>query len=149
MQKRLLAILLLVGLFILDRLTKIFALKLLSEGVFDFALGFSFELSLNPGIAFSLSLPIWITLGFSVLILAVLMAIIIKSFDQSYLFFSLSLLWLGAFSNFLDRIHHLAVIDFISVWQFPIFNLADVYIVVAVILLWIYLYKKKTPGPSS
>ena len=53
----------------------------------------------------------------------------------------------GAFSNFIDRFYYQGVVDFISVPFFTVFNLADVYISLAVI--WILylevIYKKKKP----
>ena len=53
----------------------------------------------------------------------------------------------GAISNFIDRLIHGYVIDFIDVkifnYDYPIFNLADTFIVIGVILLIIYVWRCK------
>lgn len=53
------------------------------------------------------------------------------------LLWSLAILCAGAVGNLIDRIMHRYVIDFIyfSVINFPIFNVADIYVTVSVILL--------------
>ena len=78
------------------------------------------------------------------LILAFLLLYLIKSYQQEkYLtFFSLWLIILGAASNIIDRIKYNFVIDYIDFKFWPIFNLADMIIVVGVIIL-IYHYSKK------
>lgn len=53
----------------------------------------------------------------------------------------------GAIGNFIDRIVYGYVIDFIDIdifgWNYPIFNLADVFIVVGVILVMIDAWRCK------
>ncbi len=53
------------------------------------------------------------------------------------LLWSLAILCAGAVGNLIDRIMHRYVVDFIyfSVINFPIFNVADIYVTVSVILL--------------
>lgn len=60
------------------------------------------------------------------------------------------LLSLGIFSNLIDRLLYKVVIDYISVLSFPIFNIADIYITIGVIILliiWLkeeyYVYKNR------
>jgi signal peptidase II len=59
----------------------------------------------------------------------------------------------GAIGNFIDRIIYRGVIDFISVkifgYDYPIFNLADSFIVIGVIILLIYTYKGDKRGDRS
>ena len=53
----------------------------------------------------------------------------------------------GAIGNFIDRIVYGYVIDFIDIdifgWNYPIFNLADMFIVVGVILVMIDAWRCK------
>jgi signal peptidase II len=41
----------------------------------------------------------------------------------------------GGVSNIIDRLIYNGVVDFVSLWQFPVFNLADVFISLGAIWL--------------
>ncbi|MGI6487666.1 MAG: signal peptidase II [Syntrophothermaceae bacterium] len=63
---------------------------------------------------------------------------------------ALALLAGGAAGNFIDRIWHGQVIDFIDFGFWPVFNLADCAIVVgAVWLCWIFAGPEQTRGVNS
>mgnify|MGYP001344150579 CR=1 FL=1 len=47
----------------------------------------------------------------------------------------------GAFGNFIDRLCLGYVIDFINIYIFPVFNFADIYINIAVLLFVIEMFK--------
>ena len=59
----------------------------------------------------------------------------------------------GAIGNLLDRVIHGYVIDFISIkilgYNYPIFNLADIFIVSGVIILMIYTWRYGKYGDRS
>lgn len=64
---------------------------------------------------------------------------------------SLSLIISGAMGNLIDRLVYKYVVDFISIhfkdiYYFPIFNIADVLVVVGTILLVFYLLKEEKYG---
>lgn len=95
----------------------------------------------NTGVAFGfLKNRQWIPILFAAVIAAVFLAVYIKSPQKKRFFpFRLSLLGIiaGALGNMIDRIWHGYVIDFVyvSLIDFPVFNLADCYIVISIALL--------------
>jgi signal peptidase II len=54
----------------------------------------------------------------------IFLLILIKKFNSFFLWLVLA----GALSNFIDRFFYGCVVDYISIWNFPIFNLADFFI---------------------
>ena len=62
---------------------------------------------------------------------------------------ALSLVIAGGIGNLIDRIFRGGVIDFISIGKFPIFNIADMIIVVGWIILIISTIKKMTESPQE
>lgn len=52
---------------------------------------------------------------------------------------AVSLAFGGGISNLLDRIFRGGVLDFIQIWKFPTFNIADICVCVAWILLIVFL----------
>ncbi len=116
-------------LVLLDRITKVLAVKT----------PFS-SLMVNENLAFSLPLSTkLLTTGTIVLsIIIVLFCIwLIYTHKNTYTvgkITSLGLIIIGATSNIYDRIAYGGVIDFINIGLYFVFNVADVYIVIGVIL---------------
>ncbi|MFA5413246.1 MAG: signal peptidase II [Patescibacteria group bacterium] len=127
-------------LFFLDRLTKWFALKIPEGGVFLFSKKFiGFNLYKNFNLIFNIVLPEWLMYSLIVLILAALVWLLFKNYARQniFLIFSLSLIVAGAMSNLLDRLYFGFVVDFLSFFDYSIFNLSDVYIFSGVGLIFI------------
>ena len=104
-----------------------------------------FELSYheNTGIAFSLPVPIWASSLLSILLLGVgsYLAGRYLKWDKFVTPLIFSLIAGGALGNLFDRVLHGYVIDYISIWKWPVFNLADVTIFIGAVLLVIFYDK--------
>jgi signal peptidase II len=141
------AIVFFLGLFVvlLDRTLKALALHGVQVGFM--ADLFRFELYPNPVIAFSLGAPI----------LAIMVAVPIAI--MIFLFFGIRalrerapgvavpafLVVIASISNYLDRVLHGYVVDYVSAGRwFPVFNLSDVVIVFSIIMLVLQWKDKKS-----
>jgi signal peptidase II len=125
------------GLFIIDRLTKLYFLK---NSSLPGGWGEFFSLYLNQYIAFSIPLAIIVIYVLVSVILLGLIFVWWKNFKKQHvLYWPISLVIIGAVSNLLDRINYGAVIDFINLPFFSVFNLSDVYITSGVI--WIVYFE--------
>lgn len=135
-----------VPLIALDQVTKYYVVqgKLTAEFIPNY---FSFSLRYNEGIA--LSLPLKGTPQIALILLIILIGAyyVRKYFDLSKTTnqFIVASIFAGAAGNLIDRFTRGAVIDFIAVWNFPVFNLADVFIFYSVcVLIFLELRGKKT-----
>jgi len=96
-----------------------------------------FKYSENFGIAFSIPVPKTALLIATIGLLIFLTYYLVKELNlKKYVSqAALALIWAGGFGNLIDRIFRGYVVDFISIWKWPIFNVADVYILAGVLLL--------------
>jgi len=141
-------------LFSLDRITKIYLLNLQSSGIdIDFYINpfLNFYLVWNTGIGFGLaSMETNIYYHILTLIISIinigLIFLLIKSKEiNAYLF---ALIIGGSLGNLFDRLYYYAVPDFIDLhvgyYHWFIFNIADIFITVGIIgLIFVELLKKK------
>jgi lipoprotein signal peptidase len=110
------------GLIVFDQASKLFMLKYFEDLIF-----------LNYGIAFSLPVPTWITVTVAcVLTVSILTLKFRNLLEKDYLW---AILMAGAIGNMIDRVRIGAVIDFINLGFFPIFNFADIFLTVSAILI--------------
>lgn len=130
--------------FLIDWLSKIAAYSLLAKRTIVITNFLSLELSYNSGIAWSLfashkAVGYYTIIAVTFCVLAVLAKYTTDRQKQGYSVTGETLLLAGGFSNFIDRLLHRGVIDFIKIsfgkWSFPIFNIADIAISVGAILI--------------
>ena len=128
---------------VLDQLSKIIiSSKVILNSILTIVKGFWYITNVhNTGAAFSLFEGNSIFLAFIGIIAIVLIGLYYKNIDTKteYDVILTSLLIGGIIGNLIDRIIHGYVIDFLSFnifgYNFPVFNLADTFIVVSIILL--------------
>lgn len=128
-----------VFLFVIDRLSKLWALSLGTEWVVNnyLSYGLVFNRGINWGLFNSSA-----SLQFTLLTIAIgivittLIIIIIGAVKEGKPIIGYILILTGAFSNFLDRIFYGGVIDFIVIWfgdwSWPAFNIADAAILLGI-----------------
>ena len=144
-KHNLLAFIMLTVLFLLDRFSKFFILKLLEQDTkLDYYLNSYLNLYLiwNKGIAFGLlsfneSTIYNIITALILVIIFIILIMIIKS--KGLTKYSLVAVLAGALGNVFDRIYYSAVPDFIDFhikeFHWFIFNIADIFITIGVIIL--------------
>ena len=150
-------IFLIIVLTVLDRITKIWAQNTLNQG-FDIVLipgVLELHYLENTGAAFSILTGKVYLLGLiTILMCIIIVYLMIKTpYDRKYLPFWYCLIFLlsGALGNFYDRITYHYVVDFLSfvLINFPIFNVADIYVTVSMtvlVLLIMFFYDDETLG---
>lgn len=126
-----------------DQLSKWWALSNLRLGE---SVDFGFALTQNYGIAFGIKLPqlAIFALTFGILALGAYLVVEEKLWQDHLHLTGLALLLAGAIGNLIDRVRLGYVVDFIKVYWWPTFNLADAFIVAAVILFgFIFIVRGK------
>jgi len=141
--------------FVIDRLTKVYFVEHSDSELAIIQAWIWLRLHLNTGMAFSLPLfPIVYYSAVSVVIVGLLfrLAQIVQQHRLAEYAIIIFIL-IGAISNIIDRIYYGGVVDFIATRLGNVFNLADVYIVSAVLVwcsrvVW-YEHKHKTIPKKS
>jgi signal peptidase II len=134
------------ALFIGESIIKYYIIldKIPRQGFYFFSGLLQIDFFTNQNIAFGLPLPQAL-----IIILIILILIFLSFFWYLSLFqqkigqlIALSLIILGSLSNLLDRLLFGYVIDYINIFIWPVFNLADAMIVTGIILYLILNFKK-------
>ncbi|MFC1663264.1 signal peptidase II [Patescibacteria group bacterium] len=111
-----------------------------------------FKIFLNDGLIFSVPVPNIFIVIFSILILALLLFLIIRSdrADNEPAVWHYSLIFAGGLSNIVDRLYQGATIDYLNIvpFNFPVFNMADVMVAVGLILL-VFSWARKNRQPTG
>jgi signal peptidase II len=131
---------------VLDQLTKAWALEALADGPIDLIGGIRFNLTFNKAGAFGLGGAFIPFLALGALVLVVALAVS-GGTRRPGLAIAVGLVLGGAVGNLADRIFREpglfqgAVVDFVDLRVWPIFNLADSAITVGCILLLVFGWK--------
>lgn len=140
---------------ILDRVTKIWAIKELSIGkdliiIKNF---FQFSYLENTGAAFGIFRDKTIFLAIITFIIAISILFYLFKYKPQSLILRLSLAFIisGAIGNLIDRAYYKYVVDFIlvhykDVYYFPTFNVADIFVTMGTVLLALYVIKEEKNG---
>lgn len=122
-----------------------FGLKRLMIGVDFPIIGGFFNLiyAENTGIAFSLPIPIWLSSVFSVVLLGGGSYLAGRYLNWHKLVTPVifGLIAGGALGNLFDRVFYGFVVDYISIWWWPVFNFADAVIFAGAIILVVFYDK--------
>ncbi len=139
MGKRLTFWIIAIVVFLLDRITKFFILKNIQLGEsINFKL-FSITHVLNTGTLFGMFKNVsWFFITFAIIV-SIYLILKHSTFENKVQPF-LGLILAGALGNLYDRIFYGAVIDFIDFHFWPVFNVADSAIVIAVFGLLLHEY---------
>ena len=134
-----------VGLLAIDQMAKYFAKEILETPVVLINNLLKLEYVENTGIAFSLPVPYLFIIVSNIFLMGLLIYLAVSELNLSNILAQIatSLLIAGGLGNLIDRLMHGFVIDFVSVYKYPFFNLADAYIIAAVLLLVIFYGKIK------
>ena len=100
----------------------------------------------NEGVAFGMFAGMqWLFIALTVILLALIVIyMFVKRPQSKFFYFTVALIVGGGIGNLIDRIAYGYVVDYLSLTFFqPVCNFADYCITVGVILLAVYLLKKK------
>jgi signal peptidase II len=126
---------------LLDQLTKEWALNALADGPIDVVWTLRFNLAFNKGMAFSQGTGLGPIIGVVALVVIVGLLVSIGRSTSRLYPLAVGLIVGGAIGNLLDRLFRApgwfrgAVVDFIDLQWWPIFNVADIGVTVGGALL--------------
>jgi signal peptidase II len=155
-QRPLLIAGLVVGIVLLDQLTKLWVVATLADGPLSI-IGdtIEFRLSRNPGGAFSLLTGFTPLLAVLAVIVAIVLVRVAQRMTDPVMVVALSLVLGGAIGNLLDRVFRAPgflrgeVVDFIRIGAFPSFNVADSAITIGAVLLLVWGWRDRDDGRRS
>ena len=151
-------VLIIIGGFILDRLSKVWVMDSLVGNPITVIKDFFYLSHLeNEGASFGILQGKTLFLIVLTSIVALVLVYALIKYKDKFLRTTLSLILGGAFGNLFDRIFNDgSVIDFLEFhfgsYVFPTFNIADTFVVIGTILLAIYIlfiYKEDKPVETS
>jgi len=140
----------------LDVLTKVWAVAALSDGPISIVGDFvELRLTRNPGGAFGRFQGMTVVLALAAIAITVLLVRELRRTTDRVLFFGLTLVLGGALGNLVDRVFRSPgvlrghVVDFVSVGDFPVFNVADSCITIGAIVLVLRTLRAPVPATKT
>ena len=130
----------------LDQATKALAISRLEQGPLPLLGGMiQLKLTRNAGFAFGLATPSWVAIAVSVIVCVVVLLYVARggAAHPPTRGLVLGLIVGGAVGNLVDRLRTGAVIDFVDLRVWPVFNVADIAITVGVGLLMIEIIRRR------
>ena len=141
----------------LDQGTKMLAVEHLTKGAIPLIDGV-FELTYvqNTGAAFGLlKNQRWIFMSITAVVMVVLLVVLMSGRFRRYRFANIAgtLILAGGIGNMIDRVAHGYVVDFLyfKLINFPVFNVADCYVVIgaALLLIFFFFFYKEENQPEK
>ena len=129
-----------------DQLTKSLAVDALSDGPIHLVWTLSLDLSFNSGAAFSMGRGMTPFITVAAVVLVGVLLVVSHRADHTPTAAALGLVLGGALGNLTDRLlrgHDGAVVDFIDLEWWPVFNVADIAISVGAALLVLMSFRRE------
>lgn len=126
-------------LIIIDQVSKVLVSNYLKEPIGND--NFKLEIYYNSGMALGLNEGNVKNIVISIFVLAIVISFIKNQIERidTKTAIAISMIIGGAFGNLIDRFFRGSVLDFIKISIFPVFNLADCFVVVGWILIVVFL----------
>jgi len=137
---------------ILDWVTKILSEEHLAVAPIHLVPGWaSLRLAYNRGVAFSAleGIPHWMLGAGAIVLLGFVVWGLRAIATRPVGMVALALVVAGGLNNAIDRLLDGQVTDMISVWRWPVFNVADTAITIGVALLFFATRKEKAPAAAA
>lgn len=139
------SVIIVVLLILLDQVSKILITRFITEPIGNEFVGI--QIVNNTGMALGFNEGNGKNIFLTIFVLGIIMAFMKNQSEQIDNKTRLSLLFViaGGISNLIDRIFRGAVLDFIKLYKLPVFNIADLYVVIGWVLLIVFLiiYSRK------
>lgn len=135
---------------VLDQLTKTWAVRSLNDGnAIDLVMGVRFNLYFNPGAAFSTGTALGPVFGVAAVVVSAWLVTFARKHRSRSVSIVTGLIIGGALGNVIDRLLRRGdggflggyVVDFVDLGWWPVFNVADMGIVVGVVSMMVLLVR--------
>jgi signal peptidase II len=134
--------------FVLDRFTKYYAVTCLYNNMYYVNNYLSFSLLFNTGVSWGIASTDNAVASFvltvSLCVITLYIARYAYYYTKGYVLLGYTAICAGSVSNIIDRLMYPGVVDFIALryknYSFPLFNIADMAIVIGVIMVVISSY---------